>query len=1542
MKENPYYTLNEFVKTKSFDTDLFLSVALEICKSLEDLHSENSLFNHLSPSKILINDKHQVKIERVASSDDLGGVTVYSAPEELLQESIETDHISDIYTLGIIFYELLTGELPYRLNDELALTHAILTQQIPSVSERSHDVPEVLSLVISKMLKNHRAERYKNITSVMKDLSQIRLALEKEGIVTDFEIDTFHSIDELSTSNALYGRTKEEEKLQYFIDSQRSDANRVVLISGKSGMGKSSLVNKLIEKNRDHFSRILSFKLDSSEHSTPYQILYKALRTQVSELIGQDEEILQGYRNKLQNLLGEQAVLLTDVIPELTFVLGIDVSTQQSNSKDIQVNLDTLLVSFMKIFLDKEKPFCIYIDDIQWADVVTLQWIKNVLLNLDNIIFFMTYRDDTAESSQHILFGNILYELSNLDVKTDELELRSLSQYDIEMLIKDITNMECAHEVARVIFERTKGNPFFVKEYLKQLYKDHSIWFDVEALEWKCDLDKIEALPISDNVFEILSNNISSLESNVRNLLCIASCMGHVFPRGLLKKVFNNDEAFDTSLNTALSSGWIAVDATYENGGRDYHFAHDKLQEAMHSFLLGNLLKKVHFKIGCHLEQVRESLDRKNLLECVNHLNIGASYVRDKNFLAKLNMEASVYAKQNGDFENALSYIKKCMELSFLNTSLENTVSMLKQRAECEHLCNHSDEAIHYYEKALELTETTFQKGEIYELLIKLYSDISEFRQAYEVGRKAAKSFGVEIPKTFIPPLFISDFLRLKWKLRNYTPKDLIALPSSDDKNFKMTIRILANVLQAAYQIRPELSVANAVIIVRLCLEHGLTKESVIGFTVFGVIFQGAILGNHDLGYEYSQFSFDMLKRFDNTTQHAEVQFVCGYFGLSWKQPASQTEQIWHRAYKNGLEIGDWFHVGCTAAGIVQSMFMRGVAFEEIFKLIKHFEKMTFGIGVKEPHGAIVSVKQALLNLTGQTEALDSFNSKEFDESAYVASLENYESEHFALYYFVNKMIVLYLHKLYDEAYEVSLKGEKFSKPSKGMLHHTDYLFYHALILAKMISNEDRNREKKYRRTIEKIKKNFIHWAEDCAENFLVRAYILEGELYRIDKNYTQALLYYDKASELADIYNKRHLAGIANSLSAVLYEDLDLNQSAKIYKEQSQRYFSKWGMNHIVATNSRGQESLEVQTLIKASEAIAQEYEFSNLLKTLIKIIMESAGAQHGYLLLQENFGLVVQASVQDDLSNIDVMQNSVYTDIDTIVHPIVNYVTRKKESIVIDDMTQNNIFDTSYVSSRLIKSVFCAPLILQGELRGVIYLENNVLPSVFTEEKVKFLQHLSGQIVISIENTMVYSRLEEKVRQRTKDLEASQEELKRLASIDPMTKLYNRRYFSEISEDILNMSKRTNNAFSVIMFDIDDFKNVNDTYGHHIGDKVIIGVADILLENTRKSDIVCRFGGEEYIILLPDTGKEGSMIIAEEIRKRVEKMVIPYDNDKELQVTISIGIAMVDLKHDTHMETAINKADNALYEAKRSGKNRVVDYADRYEEDQKYDDLD
>jgi len=510
----------------------------------------------------------------------------------------------------------------------------------------------------------------------------------------------------------------------------------------------------------------------------------------------------------------------------------------------------------------------------------------------------------------------------------------------------------------------------------------------------------------------------------------------------------------------------------------------------------------------------------------------------------------------------------------------------------------------------------------------------------------------------------------------------------------------------------------------------------------------------------------------------------------------------------------------------------------------------------------------------------------------------------------------------------VSQKGERFAKSSRGMLHHTESMFYRAMILAKLYTTGSKFFQLRAKKYISTIRQKFMRWEHASKENFLARYYLLEAEFFRIEKRYTEAFSFYEKAQTSALLYGQMHLHGIASRLMSELYLTFGQKKPAKVYKEDALESFTKWGMIKQTSKQEYALCSFDVNSLMKASQAIAREYEFSSLLQILIRIIMENAGAQHGYLLLEKEGNFFIQAIANEVNNSIEVMQNLLYTEHQTLLHSVLQYVIRTHESIVIDDMMQENMFESIYTGTRTVRSVLCAPLILHGELKGLIYLENNLIPSVFTEDKLQLLQHLSGQIIISIENTIVYNDLELKVKQRTRDLEATQDELKFLASTDPMTKLYNRRYFSNISQNLLDLAKREKQKLSLMMLDIDDFKHINDSYGHDVGDKVIISVAEILLVHTRKSDVVCRFGGEEFIILLPQTNNDNLIHLAENIRKYVQNESIVLDTDNVLNVTVSIGVSNINIALDENIEQSIKRADTALYEAKRSGKNKVIVY--------------
>lgn len=159
-----------------------------------------------------------------------------------------------------------------------------------------------------------------------------------------------------------------------------------------------------------------------------------------------------------------------------------------------------------------------------------------------------------------------------------------------------------------------------------------------------------------------------------------------------------------------------------------------------------------------------------------------------------------------------------------------------------------------------------------------------------------------------------------------------------------------------------------------------------------------------------------------------------------------------------------------------------------------------------------------------------------------------------------------------------------------------------------------------------------------------------------------------------------------------------------------------------------------------------------------------------------------------------------------------------------------------------------------------------------------------------------------------------------------DPLTNLANRRYFTEQSTAMIAFSKRENIPLAVIILDIDKFKSINDSYGHHTGDEVIIALANILSEYTRKSDIVARFGGEEFVLLLNNSTVENATVLAEKLREFIEKLSVDTKDYGKIKFTASFGVTGYNevLDQDS-IEHTISRADEALYEAKHGGRNQV-----------------
>lgn len=163
-----------------------------------------------------------------------------------------------------------------------------------------------------------------------------------------------------------------------------------------------------------------------------------------------------------------------------------------------------------------------------------------------------------------------------------------------------------------------------------------------------------------------------------------------------------------------------------------------------------------------------------------------------------------------------------------------------------------------------------------------------------------------------------------------------------------------------------------------------------------------------------------------------------------------------------------------------------------------------------------------------------------------------------------------------------------------------------------------------------------------------------------------------------------------------------------------------------------------------------------------------------------------------------------------------------------------------------------------------------------------------------------------------------------------DPLTKLYNRRFMDEWLVREFPRSNRTHRPTSLLMLDLDHFKRFNDQYGHECGDLVLQKVAAELRAHVQQSDVACRIGGEEFVLLLPETKLADALGIAEKLRVLIAALAVTYQNQQLGQITVSIGVSE-SLHHGHSAALLLRAADLALYEAKSAGRNRVAVAADR-----------
>ncbi|MBW4599638.1 MAG: AAA family ATPase [Calothrix sp. FI2-JRJ7] len=1436
-------TLKNFLTKKNLELNIFLHIAIQLASTLAQLHQANIIHKDIKPQNILINPKTaQVKIidfsiasclsqenSNPSNPNLLEGTLAYMSPEQTGRMNRSIDYRSDFYSLGVTFYEILTGQLPFQSTDSLELVHCHIAKTPVSPKEINSNLPAVVSDIVMKLLAKTAEERYQNALGFKADLEECLQQLQTTGKIEDFSIGQLDLYSQFVISQKLYGREKEVIILMNAFERVSLGATEMMLISGYSGIGKSCLVNEVhkpIVRQRGYF---ISGKFDQFKRNIPYASLIQAFQELIRQLLTESSQQIAIWQAKLLAALGNNAQVITDVIPEVERIIGPQPDVPQLSPTELQNRFYRLFQKFIHIFCKPEHPLVLFLDDLQWADSASLKLIHWLATDPDSqyLLLIGTYRDNEVHTTHPLIL--VLEEIQKSGAVVNNIVLQPLRISHVNQLVSDTlhTNLENSKSLAYLVYNKTQGNPFCLTQLLKSLYQDNLLSFNFSECCWQWDIHRLENIDITDNVIELMVSQIQRLLPATQNVLKLAACIGDKFSLEVLATV-NKTNQSETAIDLweALQAGLILplnhsykipllLDQKGINNGDyqaeailnhtyqtiTYKFLHDRVQQAAYSLIPDEQKKKTHLKIGQLLLQNATSEERKeNIFALVNQLNYGTEllvYEPEKYELAQLNLLAGQKAKAATAYDSAVRYFNVGLRLLPANSwyqQYELALALHQEAAEAAFLSGDFEQMEQLIKVVLQQAKSQLDQVKVYELRIKSCEAQRKLLEAVKLGLQVLEILGVTLTES---PTSLDIQKAVEETTANLAEKgieNLINLPSMIDVEKLAAFRLIVSLVPAAYQSAPALFILMACQQVNLSIQYGITPLSVSGFADYGIIFSG-LLQDIEAAYKFGQVALHLLEQLDTHEVRSQTLFKVSTFILHWKHHVKETLPLLEDAYYNGLEYGDLIHSGYAASNKCQYSYWSGSELKSLEQEMARYSKAIAQINQETALKWHQIFHQAVLNLIGASENPCRLVGEAYDEEEFLPLHIEFNERTVIHYVFLNKLILCYMFGEFSQAVENATKAEQYLDGVIGWLIVPLFHFYDSLAQLAIYSSLPQLQQQDLLNRVVNNQEKMQKWAHYAPMNHLHKFYLVEAERHRVLDEKVEAVEMYDRAIALAKDNDYINEKALAHELAAKFYLSWGRETIARTYMTNAYHAYSSWGaiakvkdletrypqlimispnaqkletnyqeLNQTNFTRISRTHSLDLMTVMKASQALSGEIVLSKLLANLMRILIENAGAEKGFLILETAGNLEIEASGSVDKDEINVEQSIPVESSQQLPISIINYVQRTQKDVVINDATSEAVFNLdNYIITQKPKSILCTPIIHQSKLIGILYLENNVITKAFTPERLEILQLLSSQAAISIENARLYNDLEEynrtlevRVKERTLELEA------------------------------------------------------------------------------------------------------------------------------------------------------------------------------------------
>lgn len=1403
----------------------FLALALEITAILGRIHQHQVIHKDINPANILAVPPARTHHSRqhwgvklidfgiatklsgehvlFGSPQTLEGTLAYIAPEQTGRMNRSIDQRADLYSLGVTFYELLTGQVPFVSDDPLEAIHAHIARPPIPPQDVNSVVPATLGQIVLRLLAKCADERYQSAAGLRADLEVCLWQWQESQRIPAFVLGQKDRLDKLRIPQQLYGREEQVNLLMEAFERVCLGRKELMLVAGAAGIGKSVLVQEIYKPVTQAHGYFIRGKFDQLLRDTPYSALIQAFGALIQYLLTEGSAEVGRWRTRLLAALGNNGQVMIEVIPELALIIGPQPAVPALEPIERLNRFQLTFQNFVQVFTQEEHPLVLFLDDLQWADSASLKLLTHLLTHSASrhLLCILAYRD--TEISLHHPLLVALDEIKQSSIRVTTLGLPPLETEQVTWLLADMLGVQPddVRPLADAVRRKSGGNPFFLHEFIKSLNSEGLIHFDHTQARWQWELLPVQQRDITANVVELLTERARQLPVRTQELLKLAACVSYEFRLDLLAVVAerNNRSAAMILWPSIAVDLIVPLDHTYmlieveaqdqeQHPAPTHRFAHDRVRQAIYALIDDDKKQSIHYRIGHSLLRTWTAEEQAGqIFTLVNHLNIGRALLTsqaERDTVAELNLRAGKRAQASAAYQDAFIYLQTGLQLltyrdepigdgqDCWGRQYDLALQLHTATAEAAYLSGHFDIAEQLIATVLAHARTLFDQIPIYEIQIQACFAQNRLLEAVQYGLAVLDRLHVVVPRHPAPAEVLAVLQETQAQLEQTDLQALLALPTMTDPDALAALSLINRLFAPVFMSMPQVLPLLICTQVQLSLVHGKAPETGLAFAYYGVVLCGG--GNLDAAYQAGQLAMQLVDVMGARAVQARTYLFNALMLNHWKQPLHASRALFAQAYQSGVETGD-LDSACNA--LVSQAILSLLTGQELTAVEREMASAYETVaGFKQSAYLQFTVFwQLVLNLLGQAADALRLQGAVFDEDAMIPLYTKDNNLACLFISYFCKLLLCFLFQDFRQAVAHADRVEAYLVNSSfGSMYYT-VLFYFLDSLVRLAVYAETPAPAQ-EALLQKVLTNYAKlqaWSMDAPENGLHRLTLVEAELARVRDQTSQAREHYDRAIDLASKHQYWHEGAMACELAARFYQAQGQKRLTYYYIQEAHYLYKTWGAqakvqdlekhypnlliqsvlgpsyaatltDAMTTKDFQAVRHLDIHSVIKASQAIAGEILLENLLPRLLDVVIENAGAERGILLLPRGGRWVVEIERWSEKESARLWSGaSVSTGATPLT--IINYVARTRNPLVLHHAAQEGPFTPDpYILIHQTKSVLCLPLLHQSQFKGMIYLENNMLAGAFSPDRLQVLNLLTGQIAISLENAGLYADLQ------------------------------------------------------------------------------------------------------------------------------------------------------------------------------------------------------